>query len=774
MNRAQSSDETAEPTTSRERAQSRSRVVVTAFGTLLVVLGELTLLMLVYDRGGPTRQQRVDVAAVVGELRAATTGPDAARGAGSALTLAADLRRQGQAGIASPISAAAAALVDQTGSVDRLSELRSAVNSATDALEARQRTIDSEAEFIYAGMLALASVGWMVWFKRLVTRHRALQQQLTEQQSRAAGEQRLAALVQNATDVVAVCDIDSTITFVTPSVYSILGIADHDLVGVAGTELLHPDEIGLFVQLLAGQRPGEEQTLTLRMQHADGRILNVEGTLNNLLNEPTVGGLVLTFRDVTSRVQLEDRLRHQAFHDSLTGLANRQLFADRLTHALERRGGSEGSGPARGHVVLFCDLDDFKNVNDSLGHGVGDHVLGEVGGRVRSVLRSGDTAARLGGDEFAILMEDTDLTGAESVAERLQKVLAEPLVTEGRILAVRASIGLALAIPGEITSEEALRNADVAMYLAKDRGKSAIAVYEAALHAEALERLELRGELQRALRREELLLHYQPTIDLKTGEIVGFEALVRWQHPTRGFLPPNVFIPVAESSGLIVPLGSWVLRTACRAAAGMQDAQHQPSMSVNVAAQQLSQPGFVHEVLAVLAESGLPADRLCLEITESVVLQDLDAITSRLNALRSLGIRIAIDDFGTGYSSLAYLSHLPVDVLKVDKSFVDRITVDRQDASLTEAIIAMSRSMRLTTVAEGVEDDGQAAWLAGAQCTYGQGYLWSRPVVLTEAVRMLHEPSSGRMAEPPIRRLAAPAEQAAHRTELGAALPEAG
>jgi EAL domain-containing protein (putative c-di-GMP-specific phosphodiesterase class I) len=371
-------------------------------------------------------------------------------------------------------------------------------------------------------------------------------------------------------------------------------------------------------------------------------------------------------------------------------------------------------------------------------------------------------------------MEDTDLTGAESVAERLQKVLAEPLVTEGRILAVRASIGLALAIPGEITSEEALRNADVAMYLAKDRGKSAIAVYEAALHAEALERLELRGELQRALRREELLLHYQPTIDLKTGEIVGFEALVRWQHPTRGFLPPNVFIPVAESSGLIVPLGSWVLRTACRAAAGMQDAQHQPSMSVNVAAQQLSQPGFVHEVLAVLAESGLPADRLCLEITESVVLQDLDAITSRLNALRSLGIRIAIDDFGTGYSSLAYLSHLPVDVLKVDKSFVDRITVDRQDASLTEAIIAMSRSMRLTTVAEGVEDDGQAAWLAGAQCTYGQGYLWSRPVVLTEAVRMLHEPSSGRMAEPPIRRLAAPAEQAAHRTELGAALPEAG
>jgi len=275
------------------------------------------------------------------------------------------------------------------------------------------------------------------------------------------------------------------------------------------------------------------------------------------------------------------------------------------------------------------------------------------------------------------------------------------------------------------------------MYLAKDRGQSGIVVYESRVHTEALERLALRADLQRALTRSELVLHYQPIIDLRTVAVKGFEALVRWEHPTRGLMSPALFIPMAEETGLILPLGAWVLRAACEAAADMQRPGCTPTMSVNVSAQQLSQPGFVDSVLAALTDTGLPSDRLTLEITETVILRDLDTVAPRLAALREVGVKVAIDDFGTGYSSLAYLSSLPVDVLKVDKSFIDKVTTDKQAASLAEAIIALSHKMHFTTVAEGVEQPEQAAWLRKARCTYGQGYLWSRPVDLAAARAML-------------------------------------
>ena len=328
-----------------------------------------------------------------------------------------------------------------------------------------------------------------------------------------------------------------------------------------------------------------------------------------------------------------------------------------------------------------------------------------------------------------------------------------PVEIDGELHSVQASIGLTEAFPGRTSAEEALRNADVAMYWAKDRGKGTFATYEAGLHAAALDRLALRSELQRAIREHQLVLHYQPTVDLSTQRITGFEALVRWQHPQRGLLPPADFIPVAEQSGLIVPLGSWVLREACQAGASMQSERHQPSMAVNIAAQQLAKPDFVDEVVGVLQATGMPAERLVLEITESVLLENMEVIVVALARLRDRGVRVAIDDFGTGYSSLAYLAQLPVDVLKVDKSFVDQLGAAAGDTSLVEAIIVMSRNMRLTTVAEGVEQPEQATWLRNARCALGQGYLWSRPVDLDSARELLttgtHRPVRHLEAAPP-------------------------
>ena len=346
-------------------------------------------------------------------------------------------------------------------------------------------------------------------------------------------------------------------------------------------------------------------------------------------------------------------------------------------------------------------------------------------------------------------MEDADLTTALEVADRLQQALRTPVEVGGGRHSVRASIGIAEAMPGETTGEDALRNADVAMYWAKDRGKGTVAVYEPDLHALALDQLALRSELQIAIRNDQLRLHYQPTVDLKTGEIAGFEALVRWQHPTRGLVPPGDFIPVAEQSGLVVPLGSWVLREACLAGLTLQHGTHAPSIAVNIAAAQLALPSFVEEVLEVLHGTGMPADRLVLEITEGTLLDDKPAIVDTLARLRERGVRVAIDDFGTGYSSLAYLADLPVDVLKIDKAFVDQVGNDGDD-SLVPAILAMAQNLRLTTVAEGVEHVAQAEWLGAANCALGQGYLWSRPVELDDARALLDVGhSQGRHAGPP-------------------------
>ena len=691
------------------------RVLITFVFTVCLVLLEFALLVGVYTRDEPVQRQRLIQAALEQRIDdAGALGPDVLP------QIQRDLRKLAAAGLSDRDLAGLRTAVD----AQNLDVMSAQVRTLGNRLAGRQRSLERQAKFLYGTLLVLVSIGWFAWFRRMVRRHRSLQQAVTEQEAVIASEQRLLALVQNGTDVVTVLDLDTRTSFVSPSAQAVLGVPAEKLTGTRLSALLQPEDVNRLVHLLATLKAGEDAAVKFWMRHVDGRLLMVEGMLTNLLREPVVEGFVLTFRDVTERHALAERLTHQAFHDSLTGLANRQLFADRLSHALVRR----ADQPDRTLVVLFLDLDDFKQVNDRLGHGTGDKVLELVGRRIRTIVRAGDTAARLGGDEFAILMESASLEQARELAERLVELVAEPIVLDGTRMPVTASVGVAEAVPGVTSGEEALRNADVALYSAKERGKATVAAYDTHLHAEALDRLELRSDLQRGIFQNELVLHYQPTVELETGKIVGFEALVRWQHPIRGLLSPAAFVPMAEETGLVVQLNTWVLFQACRFAAVLQSDWRHPTMAVNISAQQLVRADFVEQVNRALAESGLAADRLTLEITESVVLQDLEDVIPRLSQLRARGVRVAVDDFGTGYSSLAYLTELPIDVLKVDKSFIDRVASDAQGASVTEAIIAMSHTMNLSTVAEGVEVAEQAAWLRQVRCPIGQGYYWSRPV----------------------------------------------
>ncbi len=441
--------------------------------------------------------------------------------------------------------------------------------------------------------------------------------------------------------------------------------------------------------------------------------------------------------------RLEDRLKHQAFHDPLTNLPNRALFSDRLAHALTRRRAVGTPGVA----VLFVDLDDFKLVNDELGHAAGDQLLGAVGDRLVAVLRPFDTTARLGGDEFAVLVEDAaGPAQAARVAERIVETLREPFVLQGRELAMHASIGVALAGEEEVDGEELLRRADLAMYRVKQRGKGAFEVYQASMQEVMVRRLELRTDLERAVQRGELFIHYQPIVRLDDARIVGVEALVRWQHPLRGAVQPNDFIPLAEETGLIVGLGIHVLEIACRQACAWHVAHPEHGdleMSVNLSPRQLHDEGFVRQVARVLAETGLDPRLLTLEITESVMV-DGGAPTGRLNELKALGVRLSIDDFGTGYSSLSALQHLPVDSLKIAKPFVDAIAEDPQKRAFAQAIVRLGTTLKLDLIAEGVECPEQRDHLLELGCHMAQGYYFARPM---DAAAMAELLGAGSRAE---------------------------
>jgi diguanylate cyclase (GGDEF)-like protein/PAS domain S-box-containing protein len=558
----------------------------------------------------------------------------------------------------------------------------------------------------------------------------------TEQLLTSKSEARFASLVQNATDVIMVVDADSTIRYLSPSVERMLGYAPSLLEGTRLTGLIQREERANVLQFLTSAERGADDHPALtefRMRHKLDFWVNVEALRTNLLHDENVRGIVLNTRDVSERKAFEEQLAHQAFHDSVTGLANRSLFKDRVQHAIERQG--RDGDPV---TILFMDLDDFKTINDSLGHAEGDRLLAEVGERVKGSLRAGDTAARLGGDEFAVLLEDGgDGVDAAEVASRILGRLEAPFHLEGNDVFVRASIGIASADQAEVTrpegSEELLRNADVAMYMAKEAGKGRYQVFEPAMHDTALRRLELKADLQRAVDNGEFILHFQPVIDLTTGQIEGVEALIRWMHPRRGMVPPLDFIPLAEETGLIVPIGKWVLREAALRAKELQGRFPMVpplQMSVNLSARELQRPEMVDDVAATLMETGLDPSSLVLEITESVMMQDMELSIQRLTELKELGVKLAVDDFGTGYSSLNYIRRFPVDILKIDKSFVDGVNDGGEESALMAAIIDLAGILKLRPVAEGIERADQLERLLAMKCDLGQGFYFAEALPL--------------------------------------------
>jgi diguanylate cyclase (GGDEF)-like protein/PAS domain S-box-containing protein len=564
-----------------------------------------------------------------------------------------------------------------------------------------------------------------------------------------ASEQRFQALVQHSSEAVILVDADGKVEYVSESMTRVFGYSEAHLLGRRLTQIL---DSGAGARLREGlaevaERPYGVLELELPLHHRDGHQCTVQFTVTNLLDNPSVGGLVLNTRDISERRQLEDQLVHQAFHDSLTSLANRALFKDRVDHALAR---TKRQTPSV--AVLFIDLDGFKEVNDSLGHAAGDRLLIQVGERLAASVRPSDTVARFGGDEFAVLVEDaSDDVDVIQVAERVLEGLRQPFEVNGRELHVRGSMGIARMESDVDGADHLLRNADLAMYRAKAAGRGGFERYDPEMHTELVQRVQLEADLRRALEAGELFLLYQPTFDLASGQLVGAEALARWQHPTRGLVLPTEFIPLAEASGLIRPLGAWVLREACRQAAEWQRTTAQRdkpmALNINLSGRQLQYPGVVDDVAAALAESGLPPDSLVLEMTESVLMDDSENVLDILRRIKELGARLAIDDFGTGYSSLSYLHRFPVDMLKIDRSFVERLSHASDNAELARTIVRLGQSLQLVTVAEGVEDSAQFLALRRMGCDVGQGFYFGRPMESEEISRLL-----GDDVGPPARR----------------------
>ena len=549
-------------------------------------------------------------------------------------------------------------------------------------------------------------------------------------------EDRFRSLIQNSSDTTMVIAASGVCSYVSPAIVELLGFEPDEVVGRSAIDLVHPDERQRFRDRMATRlRAGSDSiSVQFRMERKDGAWRDVEAVVANQLDRSSVAGYVANIRDITERKEFEALLAHRALHDPLTGLANRQLILDRAEQMLAR--GRRFLEPV---ALYFIDLDNFKDTNDSFGHEAGDKLLQSVANRLVGMLRASDTVGRLGGDEFVILAGGLSLSaGPELVAERIREVLHEPFVIEGfEGLPVTATASIGIAEGLRPSAQELLRDADIALYRAKAAGRDRYVVFEHAMQSAAIDRLELKSDLDSALSRDQFFLLYQPIFELENMHIRGVEALLRWRHPTKGIIAPDNFIPVLEDSGMIVDVGRWVLDEACRQAASWQAKGYLTTMAVNVSMRQLESDLLVEHVQRALADSRLSPGSLIIEVTESNLMRDASATVTRLNKLKDLGVMVAIDDFGTGYSSLAYLRQFPVDVLKIDRSFISEMDGSPDSAALIHTLVELGRTLGLVTLAEGIEDTYQLEGLRSEQCDRGQGFIFSRPIEPGEIEELL-------------------------------------
>ncbi|HXF23105.1 MAG TPA: EAL domain-containing protein [Gemmatimonadaceae bacterium] len=548
-----------------------------------------------------------------------------------------------------------------------------------------------------------------------------------------ASEARFRAVFEHSAVGIALIDTDGRIIATNAAMQQFLGYSSEELLNRHLYQLVPDDDANGLAAAMAAISSGTSPELAIEQRYTrrDGEIVWAALTMSRA-HSATSGkslGVIAMVQDIRTRKSLEARLTHQASHDPLTDLPNRTLFRQRVEMALQRAARRDRV------VVMFLDVDNFKAVNDSAGHGAGDQLLVVAAARLLNATRGSDTVARFGGDEFAILLENVrDDEEARIVADRITRAMRQPIPIGNEMVTVGISTGIARPHSDSDGADEVLRNADVAMYSAKGSGKNRYQFFEPSMHTAVVDRIGLETDLRHAVAvpASEFVLHYQPLVQLDTDAVVGVEALVRWNHPRRGELQPDDFITVAEETGLIVPLGRWVLREACTQAFawwhGLPDG-HRMSVAVNVSGKQIQDATFVSDVADALVDSGLPPERLVLEITETVIMHRTEMMVQRLQELKELGVHLAIDDFGTGYSSLSYLQQFPIDIIKIDKAFIEGMERDAAGAALTRTIIGLGGTLGLSTIAEGIEHASQRVTLEDLGCVMGQGFLFARPSI---------------------------------------------
>ncbi|WP_017305028.1 EAL domain-containing protein [Spirulina subsalsa] len=568
-----------------------------------------------------------------------------------------------------------------------------------------------------------------------------LTKKITLRESEMRYQRRFRALIENSTDIIIILNIEGAITYASPSALRVLGDIVQPKNLVAFGSLLHPDEITSVIQRMekVQEQPGEKELISeLRLKTRFETWNIFEVVFTNLLQDPDVEGIVVNCHNITDRKIAEEKFLYDALHDSLTRLPNRALFMDRLSQALAR----QKRHPSSQFAVLFIDLDRFKVVNDSLGHWGGDQLLVETANRLQEQMRYDDTIARLGDDEFAILLESVNTAqDANNVAQRLQMKLQLPVIINQQEVYTSASIGIVFPNGQYDAPSDILRDAHTAMYHAKIQGKARQQMFDVTMSADNLARLQLEIDLRRAKEREELQVYYQPIVNLKTGHLSGFEALMRWKHPHRGPVSPGAFIPLAEETGLIVPMGWWILQEACEQIQvwGEEFPDSALTISVNLSGRQFSQPQLAKEVDKILKATGVNPQRLRLEITETTIMENETIVAQTLQDLKAMDIQLSIDDFGTGYSSLSRLRSFPIDTLKIDRSFVMKMEQEPENLEITRAIIRMADSLGIEVIAEGIEHQEHLQLLRKLRCKYGQGYLFAKPLAAEDAIALLRK-----------------------------------